>query len=124
MTQTGHLSPCGLGCVPKVKGPVYLQAGMRPAQQMEADGDSQPATWGLKSLYLGSDGGTSLPPPKTPHCSDTKRMACLRKEPLKGHSLPIPSQMPSDVVSHKRISDLSELARKSLLGQRIEAFLS
>lgn len=68
MTQTGHLSPCGLGCVPKVKGPVYLQAGIRPTQQMEADGHSRSATWGLKSPYLGSDGGVSLPPQR---CSST-----------------------------------------------------
>lgn len=61
MTQTGHLNPCGLGSVPRVKGPMYLQAGIGPAQQMEADGDSRPATGGLKSPHLRSGGGASRP---------------------------------------------------------------
>lgn len=89
MTQTGHLSPCGLGCVPKVKGPVHSQAGIRPAQQMETDGDSRPATWGLKRTHLGRDGGASLPPPKKSQYLDTEMMACHRKETLKGHSPPV-----------------------------------
>lgn len=123
MTQTGHLSSCGPGSVPKVKGPMYLQVDIGPAQQMEADGDSRPATWGLKSAHLGSGGDVLLPPKDSPvprHKDDglsqeggTFRTfsACPQSDALRWNQ-----------AWEIRISDFIWVTRKAPLGLRVEAF--